>query len=345
MKAWRCHAYGADGNPADAIAKLKLEEDVPIPEPKAGQVQIKVQFAGVNPIDWKLFSGGFHGTCPVTFPYTPGFDAAGTISAVGEGVTDFVVGDEVLVDIGLIETCTPEPAGFGPAGAFAEFAVVPADLVAKTKGIDMASAAALPLAGLTAYQALFTGAARDFAGKELGKLAAGQKLLILGGSTLVGSYAIQMAKGVGASVTVTASSKPMPDGKTKLDFVKELGADAVIDYESQAWEEVLAGQDFDMILDGVGKPEDWTAASKVLRKGGQFISISNFGENAPCDTCTFQNFLLKSNKADLDVLVDMVKAGKLRLPVDSTVPMSEVPAVLSRSMSMRAGGKLLIKVA
>ena len=83
MKAWTCAAYGADGNPGDAIAKLELSE-IAIPAPGAGQVQVKISHAAVNPIDWKLFSGGLHGICPCTFPYVPGFDVAGTVSAVGE---------------------------------------------------------------------------------------------------------------------------------------------------------------------------------------------------------------------------------------------------------------------
>jgi len=104
MKAWRAHAYGENGNPADTIAKLTLDE-VPVPQPGAGQLQIKVAFAAVNPIDWKLFSGGMHGICPVSFPYTPGFDLSGTVSAVGAGVTGFAVGDAVAGDIGLVESC------------------------------------------------------------------------------------------------------------------------------------------------------------------------------------------------------------------------------------------------
>lgn len=84
MKAWRTHAYGAEGNPADAIEKLVCE-DVAVPTAGAGQIQVKVSHAAVNPIDWKLFSGGLHGICPCTHPYVPGFDIAGTVSAVGPG--------------------------------------------------------------------------------------------------------------------------------------------------------------------------------------------------------------------------------------------------------------------
>jgi len=345
MKAWRLEAYGAEGNPADAIAKLKLEESVAVPEPKAGQVQVKVAYAGVNPIDWKLFSGGLDGICPCQFPYTPGFDISGTISAVGEGVTGFAVGDEVAGDIGLVESCSNPPAEFGPAGAYAEYATLPASIVVKTGGVDLKDAAALPLAGLTAYQALFTGAGRSFAGADLFKLQSGNKILIIGGTTLVGMYAIQLAKNAGAHVAVTASSKPMPDGTSKADYAKALGADEVIDYESAEWSDVLAGKDYDLIFDTVGKAEDWSAgAPKVLKKGGEFVSVANFGDAATTDACVFKNFLLKSDAADLTVLMGMVKDGKLKLPIDSVVEFSDVPAVLTKSMSMRAGGKLIVKI-
>lgn len=345
MKAWRAHAYGEGGNPADTISKMTLDQ-VPLPEATAGLVQIKVAYAAVNPIDWKLFSGGLHGICPVSFPYTPGFDVTGTISAVGEGVTNFAVGDEVLVDIGLVESCKDPLPGFGPAGAFAEYCTVDAKTVSKTNGIDISTAAALPLAGLTAFQGLFTGAGRDFTGKELGDLKSGQKICILGGSTLVGTYAIQLAKNIGAHVVVTASTNKMPDGSSKMDFVKTLGADQAIDYTKEEWSDVLAGQDFDLIYDCVGKEEDWTVgAAKVLKAEGKFISIANFGSATSTEIHTFQNYLLKSDAADLDKLVAMVKDGALKLTVDSTVPFAETKEALSRSFSMRAGGKLMIKVA
>ena len=120
------------------------------------EVRVKVLHAAVNPIDWKLFSGGYHSMCPATFPYVPGFDLAGTVDAVGEGVS-LAVGDTIIADTGLLETCVdPAPNG-GSGGAFAEYAIVPEKLAAKIKAGDARTLAGLPLAGLTSYQALFTG--------------------------------------------------------------------------------------------------------------------------------------------------------------------------------------------
>ncbi|CAE7348849.1 QOR, partial [Symbiodinium sp. CCMP2456] len=102
--AWRVHSYGKEGNPAHAISNMTLNM-VPVPEPRKGQVLVKVQMAAVNPVDWKLFGGGMHSIFPVSFPYVPGFDIAGTVVKVGEGVTRLAVGDEICGDIGLRETC------------------------------------------------------------------------------------------------------------------------------------------------------------------------------------------------------------------------------------------------
>lgn len=343
MKAWRAHAYGAEGNPADTIEKLTLDT-IPVPALKKGQVLIKVEMAAVNPIDWKLFSGGLDGICPVTFPYVPGFDVAGTIAQLGEGVTNFALGDDVCVDLGLLETCCKDTT-CGPAGAFAEYAVALADTVAKRQGLSAEVAVGLPLAGLTSYQALFTGAGKDFTGADLGKLESGQKLLVLGGAAATGVLAIQMAKNVGAFVATTASTNKMPDGTSKLDYMKQLGADEVINYKESDWSETLAGKDFDIIFDCVGDAADWPKASKVLKKGGLFVSIANFGDAKSTDDYTFKNFLLKSNADDLAKLVQFVVDGKMKVPVDSAVAFADVPALLTKSLKWASAGKLCVKVA
>lgn len=343
MKAWRAHAYGAEGNPADTIGKMTLDT-IPVPEPKKGQVLVKVELAAVNPIDWKLFSGGLHGICPVSFPYVPGFDLSGTVAKLGEGVTDLAVGDEVVVDLGLCETCCTETP-CGPAGAFAEYALALAETVAKRDGLSSKDVVGLPLAGLTSYQAIFTGAARDFSGAELGKLEAGQKLLVLGGAAATGAIAIQLAKSAGAYVATTASPNKTPEGISKIDYMKQLGADEVINYKEADWAEALAGKDYDLIYDCVGTPEDWPKAAKVLKKGGNFVTIANFGEAKSTEDHSFKVFPIKSNSDDLKKLIALVKAGKLKVPVDSIVPFSDVQAVLSKSMGWASAGKLVIQVA
>jgi len=342
MRAWRAHAYGASGSPDDTIGKMTLES-VPVPQPKAGQVLVKVEAASVNPIDWKLFSGGLDAIAPTTFPYTPGFDIAGTVEALGDGVEGLSVGDKVCGDIGLVESCKKDTE-FGPGGAFAEFAVLPANFVAKRGSLPASDAAALPLAALTVYQALFTGAGRSFEGEELGKLEAGQKLLVLGGATATGIYAIQLAKNAGAVVATTASSNKMPDGTSKLEVVKAMGAEIVIDYKEKDWSEELAGKDYDLILDCVGTEADWPKASKVLKKGAKFVSIANFTSPASTKDHKFQIFLVKSTVEDLNKLVALANDGKLRVLSDSKVKFEDVPAALKKSMGGGAAGKIIIEV-
>lgn len=261
-------------------------------------------------------------------------------------MSDFQVGDTVCADLGLCETCVePKPAQ-GNAGAFAQYAVAPTQLCAKTDGVDAVAAAGLPLAGLTAYQALFTKAGRTFTGDDLGNLKPTQKLLVIGGATLVGSFAVQLAKNVGAFVACTASAKNNARGVAKTEACKALGADVVIDYGQDEWSDVLAGQEYDLVFDTIGKQEDWANASKVLKKGGDFISVANFAADAAAnESNVFKNFLLKSDGGDLRDLVAMVKAGKLTVPVDSVVPFADVPAALAKSLAQANAGKIVIDVA
>ena len=223
--------------------------------------------------------------------------------------------------------------------------MVPTGIAVKSDGIEPSAASALPLAGLTAVQALFTKSGRTFTGDNLGSLQAGQKLLILGGATLVGMYAIQLAKNVGAHVAVTASENKMLSGETKMAYCKSLGADEVIDYKTAKWTEVLAGQDYDMIFDTIGAEEDWVNASKVLRKGCDFISVANFGADVESNkTNNFKNFLLKSNAPDLAELVGLVKEDKLKLPVDLVMDFKDVPAAITKSLKGQAAGKIVVSI-
>ena len=179
-----------------------------------GDILVEIKRASINPIDWKLFTAGYQGLFPIAkFPYIPGFDVCGTVKEVGAGVTEFAVGDLIAVDIGLIESCSDPAPASGTAGAFAEFTCVPANLAVKVStGVDMDSAAGLPLAGLTAYQAIFSGSlpSKSVTGEPLGNLTSGQTILVIGGASSTGSYAIQLAKAVGATVLTTASTTPDP---------------------------------------------------------------------------------------------------------------------------------------
>lgn len=344
MKAWKLPAFNED--PAEAIKSLTLEE-VPIPSPlEPDQVLLKVNYASVNPIDWKLFTGGYQSMFPIaSFPYTPGFDVAGVVKESTS--SSFSKGDTLIADLGLAESCTdPAPKPGGPAGAFAQYCVVPASLCVKVK--DLHAAAGLPLAGMTSYQALFTGGGASLAGEPLGDSKAGSKVLILGASGGTGILAVQMAKSAGCTVAATASSTPMPgdSSQTKVDFVTSMGADTVIDYKTQDWAEVLKGQDYDLIYDCVGSLEDLTVkAPQVLKKGGTFASIANFDPSSKStDDVRFANFIIKSNSKDLQAMVDMMDKGKLKVPIDSEFGFEEVPKALEKSLGGRSVGKILIKI-
>lgn len=335
MKAWRQAKYNED---VPAAIDSMTCEDIPVPEPHDGTVLIKTAYCSVNPIDWKIFSGAFDGYYPVKkFPYTPGFDVAGVVEKVGPGVTDLAVGDRVICDLGFVESCVDPPLKQGSAGAFAEYCIAPSGICSKVGDADFETVAGLPLAGLTAYQGLFTGSHNQ----DLGHVKEGDKVLILGGAGGVGAFALQLAADAGCHVTTTASP-------SKFDFVKGLGANDVIDYREQDWGEVLAGQEYDLIFDCIGLMDDLTVrAPKVLKKGGSFISVANFDPSAPKNApegVRFEIYLLLSKTADLDKLVSMVKDGKLKVINEKIYPFAETQAALKQSLGGRSSGKVLIKV-
>ena len=198
---------------------------------------------------------------------------------VGAGVTEFAVGDLIAADTGLVESCSDPAPASGTAGAFAEFTCVPAKLAVKVPaGVDMDSAAGLPLAGLTAYQAIFSGClpTKSVTGEPLGNLTSGQTILVIGGASSTGSYAVQLAKAAGATVLTTASANTRASGETKIDFVKAMGADEVCDYKTEDWAEKFKGRNVDLIFDTVGKAEDVAKAQGVLKAGSLYVTIANF---------------------------------------------------------------------
>ncbi len=228
MKAIRFHKFGGP-------EVLKAEE-VPVPVPGDGELLIKVYASSVNPVDWKIREGKRNEKFPVTLPLIPGWDVSGVVEETGEGVYNFKQGDEVYG--------RPDPTKDGSA----EYMVVKAGLVSlKPKSIDHVKAAAVPLAGLTAWQGLF----------EFGKLQKGQKVLIHAASGGVGTFAVQFAKWKGAYVIGTASGH-------NLNFVKQLGADEVIDYKKERFEDKLT--DLDLVFDTIGGDTQKASPVKVTTR-------------------------------------------------------------------------------
>lgn len=226
--------------------------DLPTPQPLAHEVQIQILYTAVNPVDWKIRNGSLQKIFPHQFPLIPGWDACGKISAVGKDVTRFKVGDEVYA------YCRKSLVQWG---TYAEYVCFDAKHVAfKPHKLSYAQAAAIPLVGLTAWQALF----------EQAQLKKGQTILIHAGAGGVGSIAIELAKAVGAKIYTTASPK-------NHAYVKKLGADEIADYRTQDVTEWISKKEptgVDVVLDCVGY-ETLEKSFEIVKKGGHLISIVN----------------------------------------------------------------------
>jgi NADPH:quinone reductase-like Zn-dependent oxidoreductase len=307
MKAVRLHAYGG----ADAL----VYEDAPRPVPKQGEVLVKVHAAGVNPVDWKLRSGAFKD--PRTkFPLILGFDVSGVVESVGAGVEKTKPGDEVYAYLSLAH-----------GGGYAEYVAVPeSDLAKKPASLDHAHAGAVPLAALTAWQALF-----DTAG-----LKEGQTVLVHGGAGGVGHFAVQLAKAKGAKVIATGS-------ETSQAFLKELGADVTIDYRAQKFEDVA--KDVDVVLDTIGG-DTLDRSYGVLRKGGFLVSIVARTDSAKLKERELRGatILVKPDGKELAEISALIEAGKVKPHVSETFPLAEAGKAHAKSETGHVRGKLVLLV-
>ena len=237
MKAAQINEYGH----ADAV---KVQETVK-PSAGVGQVLVEVHASSINPFDTMIREGYLKEMIPLKLPVTLGGDIAGIVAEVGQDVVNLKVGDRVFGQANAVA---------GNSGAFAEFAVTKAEQVGPMpRNIDFTDAAAIVLVGLSAYQVIY----------EHIKLTSGQKILIHGGAGGIGSIAIQIAKNLGAYVATTATG----DG---LEFVKTIGADVVIDYKTQKFEEII--NNYDAVFDTVGD-DTFERSFLVLKKGGVLVSM------------------------------------------------------------------------
>jgi NADPH:quinone reductase-like Zn-dependent oxidoreductase len=234
MRAVHFYAYGGP-------EQLVLEQ-VPRPEPQAGEVLVRVYAAGVNPIDWKIRKGFFKDVRPVPFPFTPGSELAGTVELLGPGVTDFKRGQAVY--------------GRGAKGAYADYAVIAADQLSDIPhNISFDQAASVPSGASTAWIALFS----------LADLQAGQTVLVHGAAGGVGNYAVQLARRIGAHVIGTTSSR-------NLEFVHALGAETMIDYAATPFEQVV--HEVDVAVDPVGG-ETQDRSWPLIKPGGMLVAIGH----------------------------------------------------------------------
>ncbi|MCP9994663.1 NADP-dependent oxidoreductase [Streptomyces werraensis] len=309
MKAVRFHEYG---DPS-----VLRYEDVEQPVPGAGEVRVRVAATSFNPVDGNIRGGFMQGPIPVTLPHTPGIDVAGTVDALGEGVDGIAVDDVVV--------------GFLPMdgnGAAAQYVLAPADvLIPAPKSVPLADAAALPLVGLTAYQALF----------DHGKLTAGQRVLINGAGGAVGGYAVQLAKNAGAHVIATA-------GPRSSEAVTSAGADEVIDHTATDVTAVVT-EPVDLALNlAPVAPDELASLVTLVRPGGVVVNTTVWMP-APSDEerdVRGIDLFVRSDADQLAQLVALIDRGELRVDVAERVPLAELPALHARASEGAVHGKVIV---
>lgn len=308
MKAVRIHAYGGP--------EVLRYEDAKIPELGTGEVLVRVRAAGVNPVDWKIREGLLQGLMPHRLPLTLGWDLSGVVETAGPGIPGWKKGDEVYT--------RPDVAR---NGAYAEYIAVQAsELARKPRTLDHLHAAAVPLAALTAWQALF----------EVGGLTPGQKVLIHAAAGGVGSFAVQFAKWKGARVVGTASGQ-------NRDFVTGLGADEFVDYRTARFEDIV--HDADLVLDTIGG-ETLKRSWGTLRKGGILIGLVQppSPEEAAAHGARQSRFWTRTKAGDLAEIARLIDEGKVRVAVETVLPLSEARLAHEISQSGHARGKIVLQV-
>lgn len=316
---------------------LALSESVPVRAPGAREVQVHVQAAAVNPIDGQLIEGNRRLITRRRFPFTPLFDLAGVVSAVGDQVTSFRVGDRVHAD--------NERDG----GGASEYVNVHDGLLAPAPpGLSFAEAAAIPLAAQTALTCL-----------DAGQVAAGSRVAVIGASGGVGHFVVQMVRAAGASAVGVASAR-------NREFVRSLGADEFIDRQETDLSAGFGADAFDVVIDCVGGREQWTHARHVLRPGGRFVTIARDedGVVTPASaarlisTVTARRLrgggargtkyvpvFLKASGALLRRVNELVGDGRVRVHVSRSLPLTleGVTAAIEESRAGRTVGKLVLE--
>jgi len=332
MKAFILDRYGS----ADHVRA----GDMPDPDLREDDVLVQVHAAGVNLLDSKIRNGEFKRILPYRLPLILGHDVAGVVALVGSRVRRFKPGDEVYA----------RPAD-GRIGAFAEFSAIKEDDVAiKPKALTMEEAASIPLVGLTAWQALI----------ERANLKQGQKVLIHAGSGGVGTFAIQLAKHVGATVATTTST-------ANVDLVRSLGADIMIDYKKQDFADVL--RDYDVVLNSLDKVT-LEKSLRVLKPGGQLISISgppdaafarslgaswvlrmimgvlSYGitTKAKRRQAKYSFLFMRANGGQLTEITALIDDGIIRPVVDRVFPFASTKEAMAYVEAGRAKGKVVVSL-
>jgi NADPH:quinone reductase-like Zn-dependent oxidoreductase len=311
MKSAQINKYGSS-------EVIEINQSTSEPTVSSGKVLVIIKAAGINPADWKIREGGLQQLISLQFPSTLGVDFSGVIKQIGEGISpsDFKQGDEVYGQAGVIN---------GGSGAFAEMALANTESIAnKPKRLSHAEAAGLPLVGVSAWQALV---------ENIG-LSKGQKILIHGGAGGIGSIAIQLAKYLGADVATTVSINDK-------QFVQELGADQVIDYKTQTFEDLL--HDYDAVFDTVGD-ETYRRSFKVIKKGGVIVSMLDQPDSELMNQygvkAIFQ--FTQADRERLTKLTQWVDENNIRVNVEKTFLLDEAGDALDYQKDVHPRGKVVL---
>lgn len=310
MKAARIHKFGH--------ADIVMIEDIPRPTIKKDHVLIEVYASSINPIDSAIREGALEQMTPLTLPLTLGYDLSGVVEEVGEGVKGFNVGDKVYGQASILS---------GGSGAFAQYTVTHSDHICKIpSNISFIEAAVIGLTGTSALEALL----------EHIQLSANQKILIHGGAGGIGTIAIQIAKYIGAYVATTATNDGMP-------YASKLGANEVIDYKNESFEERLF--DYDAVLDTVGG-ETYAKSFKILKKGGVILSMIE----TPDDKLMKQ-FEVKAmyqgtnvNTQHLTKLKELIEEGIVTVHVDKSYPIDQIQDAFVAKENEHVHGKIGVEI-
>ena len=306
MKAVRIHSYGGP--------EVMVYEDAPMPALHNDDVLIKVFAAGVNPVDWKIRQGYMQDK--MTLPLILGWDVAGVIKEKGPGVSGLEIGDSIYTRPSIFRN-----------GAYAEYIAVKASEVAlKPESLDYNQAAAVPLAGLTAWQSLF----------DLAHLQTGQKILIHAAAGGVGHFAVQFAKWAGAHVIGTASAR-------NHDFLRSIGVHETIDYTATLFEDVV--HDADVVFDTMGG-EVWERSWKVLKKGGIMVSALRVPQEGGAEALNKlgAHVFVQPDAAQLGEIAVLIDSGHVRPEIEQIFPLQEAEQAHRLIQTGHVRGKIVINV-
>jgi NADPH:quinone reductase-like Zn-dependent oxidoreductase len=304
MRAARIHAAGGP-------EALRVES-VPVPVPGAGEVLVRVHYASINPVDWKLQQAG-----RLSFPAIPGGDFSGEVIALGAGVTDVACGDLVAGIVNQRER----------GGSYAEYLTVPtSEIVRKPAAFTMAEAAAYPTVAVAAWRYLIQAA----------DIKRGERVLVQGGAGGTGSVIVQIAKAQGAYVIATASAR-------NHEYLRQIGASEVIDYRATRFEDVV--RNVDVVIDTVGG-ETLARSEQVLREGGRLVTLVG---SVPAAICGRGRVVCPATppwdvKAGLEGVAPLIAAGKLRINIDQTYPLEAIAQAQEYNRAGSTRGKVVVEM-